>query len=1427
MRVRLLQLADQDYVLSLVLHHIASDGWSRGILVREFMELYEACHEGRPARLEELPLQHADYALWQREWMQGKVLEEQMEYWKEQLAGLETLELPTDYPRPAVMSHRGAMVAMELGGELTGRIRELCRREGVTLFMALLAGVQVLLGRYTGQQEIAVGTAIANRTRREIEPLIGFFVNTLVLRGEVRSEWSWREMLQRVREVTLAAYAHQDVPFEQLVEELQPARDLSRSPLFQVMLNMQNTQQESFSLPGLSVEAGETEGVHVAKFDLTFSAEESAGKIRVGINYATELYEQATIERMAGHFRAVVEEMTRNADRRIGEVTLLSNAERTELEEWNRTEQEYPQRWVHELFEEQAAQTPDAMAVVFEERELSYAELNGRANRLAHYLRGLGVGPDTRVALCLERSPEMMVGVLGVLKAGAAYVPLDPGLPTARLAQMIEDVQVAVLITQDKLRDKLPSVWAQVISIDQDWETIAQEEADNLAINVSGDCLAYVIFTSGSTGQPKGVGITHRGLTNYLQWANDSYRIGETNQDSVSAVHSPLGFDLTVTSIFPALLAGKCISLLRPGDEINTLAEGLQKDSAYSLLKLTPSHLKVLSALLAGSGSVRGAKTLVIGGENLNYQDLSLWLKQSGEIRLINEYGPTETVVGCCVYEVSDAGAADGAVPIGKPIANTQLYVLDGHMQLVPAGAVGELFIGGAGLARGYVNQTGQTAERFVPNPFASSRGERLYRTGDRARWRSDGNLEYLGRLDQQVKIHGYRIELGEIESVLHGIAGVKQAVVIVREDVPGEKRLVAYVVGEVKERGSGQVELKGSELRRQLRERLPEYMVPSAYVQMKEIPLTGNGKVDRKRLPEPERGSHEAGYQEPQGEVEQVLAGIWKQVLRVERVGREDNFFELGGDSILSIKVVARAMEAGVEITTPQMFQQQRLRELAGVAGQRGKDPEVGGEEEEVRGELELTAIQRWFFERELEAKHHFNQALLLNVRSDVDERRLGEAVESVLKHHDAVRLRYWQEAGQWKQRYGEDRELEGIYTRIDLREVAREKRKQRMKDICGELQRSLDLERGPLARVAYFELGDGESGRLFWVMHHLIVDGVSWRILLEDVHTAWEQLGESGEVKLPGKTASLQKWVAGLKEWVESGELEKEESGYWLSLRMRTQKKLPQDYEGGRGTVVDNEQVALELGEKETGALLREAPRQYQVQIQEALLTALADAVGEWTGEDEVLVEMEGHGREAVPGGVNVTRTVGWFTSLYPVWLPVRRGMDVERRMEGVRRTLTQVPRHGIGYGLLRYFGKEELRKKLSEVPQAEISFNYLGQLDEALPEKSLFTAGGEQRGPEQDARQKRSHGLGLLASISHGKLRVVLNYSRRAHRQETIENLAANLMATLNEIASLCQNNNGPSQRRASSEVQLNDSEMRQLLSTVGIYRPTVRK
>jgi amino acid adenylation domain-containing protein/non-ribosomal peptide synthase protein (TIGR01720 family) len=1167
----------------------------------------------------------------------------------------------------------------------------------------------------------------------------------------------------------------------------------------------------------------------VAKFDLMFSAVESAGKIKVGINYATELYEQATIERMAGHFRAVVEEISRNADSRIGEITILSDAERAQLEGWNRTEREYPQRCAHELFEDQAAACPDSVALVCEDLQMTYAGLNERASQLARYLRTCGVGPEVRVALCVERNVEMIVGLLGILKAGGCYLPLDPKFPTDRLAYMLENAQAGLILTQGRLQRALPSTWVSVICLDTQWDEISQNEGTEPGWDVGPDNLAYVIYTSGSTGEPKGVAIAHRQIVQYTLSVLSRL---EPVAGSNFVLMSTFAADLGNTMLFPSLCGGGTLHVIPDSFAVNPPAMmSYFSDHVVDCLKITPTHL---SALMIGENAIVPERHLVIGGEAFGWEWTQRLMRAKPACQVWNHYGPTESTVGVLMNPITEAQAlTHPSVPIGKPLDNVNVYVVGWHGVPTPLGVPGELCIGGTVLARGYLNHPDATAERFVPDPFSKEVGARLYCTGDLVRWRGNGNLEYLGRTDEQVKIRGYRVELGEIETLLKRHPGVEQCAVALREDGQGAKQVVAYIVPAARpitqERYDRPTDLKVSlaavqkvsgDLRRFVEEKLPYYMVPSAFVIMNALPLTANGKLDRKALPEPEWGGEEAGYQEPQGEVEQVLADIWEQVLRIERVGREDNFFELGGDSILSIKVVARAMEAGIEITVQQMFQHQRLRELAGASGSRQKGQEVEGEEEEVRGEVELTAIQRWFFEQELEARHHFNQALLLSVRSDVDGRRLAEAVEAVLKHHDAVRLRYWCEEGQWKQRYEEGRELEGVYRRIDLSGVEREKRKERMEEICGELQRSLDLERGPLVRVAYFELGDGESGRLLWVMHHLIVDGVSWRILLEDMHTALEQLGRSGEVKLPEKTASLRKWVAGLKEWTRSGELTKEESGYWLSLKERANGKLPRDYEGGRGTVGGSERVMRELGEKETAALLRELPRRYQVQMQEALLTALVGAAGEWTQEEGVLVEMEGHGREAVPGGLNVTRTVGWFTTHFPVWLPVRRGMDVERRMEGVQRAMTQVPRNGIGYGLLRYFGRDEmLRKELGEVPQAEISFNYLGQLDEALPEESIFAAAEEQRGAAQDERQKRSHVLGLLASISNRKMRIALDFSREVHRRETVENLAASFMATLSELASLCLTDSPKLSPADFPMAKLNSEQLRLIAQKVG--------
>jgi amino acid adenylation domain-containing protein len=948
LRVKLLRMGEQEHVLLITIHHLMGDGWSMEVLARELRELYGTEREQREAALEELPMQYGDYAAWQRESLAGGELKEQMGYWKKQLAGLERLELPTDHPRPAVVNRTGTMVQMELGEELSRRIRELCRREGLTLFMALLGGVQVLLGRYTGQQDVAVGMVIANRTRREIESLIGYFANTLVLRGDVRNEWSFRELLKRVREATLAAYAHQEVPFEHLVEELQTVRDSRQSPLFDVMLNAQDSLRVNFSLPGLSLEELDTERLYhygrsgeVETFmavptwlrrSLIFRTfAESVGIIRIGIDYATELYEQATIERMGRHFRALLEEMTSNADSRIGEVTILSNAERVQLKGWNRTEQEYPQRWMHELFEDQVARKPKAVAVEYEDEGLSYQELNRRSNQLAHYLKNLGVGPEVEVALCLERSLEMVVAIMAVLKAGGAYLPLDPSYPAERLSYMLEDSAAPVLLGQARLQEKWLSYTGKTIHVDAEWETIERCNDANLRNEVSAENLAYVIYTSGSTGEPKGVTNTHQGLSNRVQWMQQAY--GLTAADRVLQ-KSPFDFDVSVWEFLWPLMAGARLVMLRPGGHQDPacIAETIQRKQ-ITTLHFVPAMLRVFLAC-GGAEQSGSLRRIICSGEALD-SDLARECREQIQAELHNLYGPSEASTDVTSWDCSELS---DVVMIGKPIANTQIHVLDSGLQPVPVGVAGELYIGGTGLARGYLNQPGLTAERFVPSPLASCGGERLYRTGDRAKRHEDGNLEYLGRLGQQVKIRGYQIELGEIEAILRRHPEVGEAAMVVQEGeeeggiIPGEKRLVAYYTAA----GAGTVP-DPETLRRYMAEKLPESMVPAAYVHLEKMPLMPNGKLNRKMLPEPKGNCYPKGeYEAPQGEIETALAPVWCEVLKLERIGRHDDFFQCGGHSLLATQLISK-IRSRLDLDLPlrALFERStvaRFAELIGV---------------------------------------------------------------------------------------------------------------------------------------------------------------------------------------------------------------------------------------------------------------------------------------------------------------------------------------------------------------------------------------------------------------------------------------------------------------------------------------------------------------
>jgi amino acid adenylation domain-containing protein len=1169
LRVTLLKLNPDQHIILFTTHHIITDEWSISILVREVSTLYQAFLEEKASPLAELTIQYADYARWQREWLTGDVLDRQLNYWQQQLESVPRLELPTDYPRPVNTTYQGATVSFELSSSLTAAIKVLAQQEGVTLFMMLLAAFKVLLSRYSHQEDIAIGTPIANRNRGEIENLIGFFVNTLVIRSNLEDNPSFRELLQRVKEITLGAYTHQDVPFEQLVEELKVDRNLNRNPLFDVMFIIEQREKKELKLPGLSLSYLEAETNKVV-FDLIVSITETKTGLAGAIRYSTELFKPSTIESMAAHFQVLLEGIIAHPQVKVSQLPILTAAEKQQLlVEWNDTQVEYPQeKCIHELFEEQVEKTPDAVAVVFEEQQLTYRELNNKANQLANYLQQEhNVQAEVLVGICVERSVEMVVGLLGILKAGGAYLPLDPNYPSERLQYMLSNARVTLIITiEEKCLSSLPKHQTRTICLDTDWVVISKESQENLLSQNEPSNLAYVIYTSGSTGKPKGVLINHYNVVRLFAATQEKYNF---KQNDVWTLFHSYAFDFSVWEIWGALLYGARLAIVSYWTSRSPEAfYELLKTEKVTVLNQTPSVFKQLIQVEKNLNSSEdlSLRLVIFGGEALELPSLKPWFARHGDSypKLVNMYGITETTVHATYRPLTIADLECSASVIGRSIPDLNVYVLDSHLQPVPVGVAGEVYIGGAGIARGYLNLPELTATRFIPHPFSKEADCRLYRTGDKARYLPNGEIEYIGRIDYQVKLRGFRIELGEIEAALNQHPAVANSVVILREDVPENQQLVAYLLPKSEQ------ELEIAQLRSCLAEKLPGYMIPSAFVELEALPLTQNGKIDRKALPVADSSQLvvDTEYLAPGTPTQEIVANIWQEILGIEKVGVQDNFFELGGHSLIATRVVSKIRTTfNIELALRSLFEKPTIRELAPVIETATKN-NIGLAYSEISLISRKEAIplsfaqQRLWFLAQLEPENPFyNQPTALKLHGELNIAVLKQSLEELIRRHEPLRTTFSSNLeGKTKQIIHPPREV--VLPTVNLEQLNPSQQEQQIKQLASlEAQKVFNLEQDQPLRVTLLKLNPDQHIILF-TTHHIITDEWSIGILVREISTLYQAFLEEKTSPLPELAIQYADFALWQREWL-TGEVVATQLNYWQQqLENVPRLDLPTDY-------------------------------------------------------------------------------------------------------------------------------------------------------------------------------------------------------------------------------------------------------------------------
>ena len=1392
LRLLLVALGPEEHVLLLAIHHIVTDAWSTSVITRELGLLYHAALDGPGASaaeiagsadLPELPVQYADFAVWQQRRLSGEQPAASLEYWQRRLDGAVPLDLPADHERPQVLGTAGAVHTFEVPENVLAGLHRLGRDHDTTLFMTLTAAVQLLLARWTGQRDITVGTVTSGRDRAELESVVGFFINTLALRTQVDESATVAGLLAAVRETVLGAFEHGEVPFDRVVEAVAPERDPSRPTLVQAVVALQNAPGGAAVLDGLEIGEHPLTRVH-SLFELSVDFGEVDGRLLGSVEYSTELFEAATVVRFTEQLATLLANLAGQPAGPLHEVPSLPEAERAALP----AAADGPALVTgdgHALDGLTAAALahPEQPALTGGGTTLSFREAEERVNRLARHLIGAGVGPGRTVAVCLPRTPDAVVAIFAVLRAGGAYVPVDPGYPAERIRTILGQAGpvhlLATAATAPVLRAVEPGLPLTVLDDERTAAVLRALDASPVTdrdrpVPLMPDHPAYAMYTSGSTGTPKGVVVSHGNLANAVGGYRATVLEGLAGKGQLTAAHlAAWSFDASWDPLV-WLLEGHHLHVI--DEETRLDAQGL---CAYldthriDYFDTTPSYLtQLVDAGLLDEGRYRRT-AVTVGAEALDAA-LAARLFASGVEVCHNFYGPTENTVNSVQWPVRPAQRP----LIGRPMPGVRALVLDAWLRPVPVGVHGELYLGGGSVAQGYSGRPDLTAERFVADPGGS--GERLYRTGDIVRWTPDHELEFIGRADSQVKVRGFRIELGEIEAALAAQPGVAQAAVVVREETSGPKRLVGYAVGDG---------LSAGDLRAGLAAVLPEYMVPSAIVLLPALPLTANGKLDRRALPAPSLEAFATGdHIAPRTPTERKLAEVWAALLGLERVGAEDNFFELGGDSILSIQLVSRARKAGLVFTSKDVFVRQTVAALAAAVDEAGEPDGAAVPEAEqgaVTGDVGLTPVQRWFLETHPQAPEHFDMSLLVETADGVGAGLLEQALAALAEHHDMLRLRVECEDGRWSQRIVPVAETGPLLRRVDAAHTSDAELEQLVAEEAGRTRDPERLCSGPLFEAVLFD-GDGtRRSRLLLTAHHMVVDGVTWRLLLEDLALAHAQLEAGKPVDLGAKSSSFQQWAARLTGHVADGGFDAE-AAHWAAVAEGALAEVPVDHPGGANTVASQQAVTVALSAEHTRLLVQEAPAAFRSRIDDVLLAALGRAFDRWAGSSRVLVELEGHGREELFDDIDLSRTAGWFTTVYPVVLDVSAGDPCKRAVGAVKRQLRRIPNRGIGFGALRHLGDERQAAPLRGLPQAPVSFNYLGQFGGATEGDGFYHAFLPSPGGDHAPGELRTNVLDVTGSVAGDRMEFTWTYSANLHRPETVEEVAGLFAANLREIA-----------------------------------------